>query len=137
MQPFNLLTLGLGQASLVDHYSLPGLLQLTRQLVYVLGKKAEGQLRAEKPGGGFKPPLKLLQDKYGESMCIIIHCRNIEISDAGEQVLDGLWIYVYKFDKHVCLLQCKARLGDQQTKSELARMQNTCSTVIPYFYGPL
>ena len=40
----------------------------------------------------------------------------------GEQVLDCMWIYVYKFDKHGRLLKCKARLvvrGDQQAKAEL------------------
>jgi len=37
----------------------------------------------------------------------------------GEQILDSMWVYVYKFDKHGRLLKCKARLvvrGDQQTK---------------------
>ena len=36
-----------------------------------------------------------------------------------EQILDFMWVYVYKFDKHGCLLKCKARLvvwGDQQIK---------------------
>ena len=28
----------------------------------------------------------------------------------GEQILDSMWVYVYKFDKHGCLLKCKARL---------------------------
>ncbi|QGA21642.1 hypothetical protein EYB26_009353 [Talaromyces marneffei] len=35
----------------------------------------------------------------------------------GRQVLDCMWVYVYKFDKHGRLLKCKARLvvrGDQQ-----------------------
>jgi len=37
----------------------------------------------------------------------------------GEQILDCMWVYVYKFDKHGRLLKCKARLvvrGDQQAK---------------------
>jgi hypothetical protein len=35
----------------------------------------------------------------------------------GAQILDCMWVYVYKFDKHGKLLKCKARLvvrGDQQ-----------------------
>lgn len=37
----------------------------------------------------------------------------------GKQVLDCMWVYVYKFDKHGRLLKCKARLvvrGDQQRR---------------------
>ena len=37
----------------------------------------------------------------------------------GEQILDSMWVYVYKFDKHGRLLKCKARLvvrGDQQAR---------------------
>ncbi|KAF7173426.1 hypothetical protein CNMCM6106_007498 [Aspergillus hiratsukae] len=39
----------------------------------------------------------------------------------GDQVLDCMWVYVYKFDKHGRLMKCKARLvvrGDQQTKEK-------------------
>lgn len=35
----------------------------------------------------------------------------------GQQILDCMWVYTYKLDKHHCLLKCKARLvvrGDQQ-----------------------
>src|SRR4029077_10746745 len=38
----------------------------------------------------------------------------------GRRVLDCMWVYVYKFDKHGRLLKCKARLvvrGDQQDKN--------------------
>jgi hypothetical protein len=40
----------------------------------------------------------------------------------GHQILDCMWVYVYKFDKHGRLAKCKARLvvrGDQQVKSTL------------------
>jgi len=40
----------------------------------------------------------------------------------GHQVLDCMWVYVYKFDKHGRLAKCKARLvvrGDQQDKSKI------------------
>ena len=36
---------------------------------------------------------------------------------SGQQILDCMWVYTYKFDKHHRLLKCKARLvvrGDQQ-----------------------
>jgi hypothetical protein len=39
---------------------------------------------------------------------------------AGKELLDCMWVYVYKFDKHGWFTKCKARLvvrGDQQTKS--------------------
>lgn len=38
----------------------------------------------------------------------------------GKQILDCMWVYVYKFDKHGRFNKCKARLvvrGDQQIKS--------------------
>jgi transposase InsO family protein len=38
-----------------------------------------------------------------------------------KELLDCMWVYVYKFDKHGRLVKCKARLvirGDQQAKSE-------------------
>jgi hypothetical protein len=38
----------------------------------------------------------------------------------GKELLDCMWVYVYKFDKHGRLVKCKARLvvrGDQQAKS--------------------
>jgi hypothetical protein len=38
----------------------------------------------------------------------------------GNQILDCMWVYVYKFDKHGRFQKCKARLvvrGDQQVKS--------------------
>jgi hypothetical protein len=38
------------------------------------------------------------------------------------QMLDCMWVYVYKFDKHGRLAKCKARLvvrGDQQAKSTI------------------
>jgi hypothetical protein len=38
----------------------------------------------------------------------------------GNQILDCMWVYVYKFDKHGRFQKCKARLvvrGDQQAKS--------------------
>ncbi|OAQ57457.2 polyprotein [Pochonia chlamydosporia 170] len=41
-------------------------------------------------------------------------------SARGEQVLDCMWVYTYKFDKHGYFQKCKARLvvrGDQQAKS--------------------
>ena len=34
-----------------------------------------------------------------------------------QQILDCMWVYLYKFDKHGCFLKCKARFvvqGDQQ-----------------------
>ena len=37
-----------------------------------------------------------------------------------QQILDCMWTYVYKFDKHGRFLKCKARLvvrGDQQSRS--------------------
>ena len=40
----------------------------------------------------------------------------------GHQILDCMWVYVYKFDKHGRLAKCKARLvvrGDQQDKSKI------------------
>ena len=40
----------------------------------------------------------------------------------GHQILDCMWVYVYKFDKHGRLAKCKARLvvrGDQQSKSAI------------------
>ncbi|SCO78461.1 related to retrotransposon HobS hobase [Fusarium oxysporum] len=39
---------------------------------------------------------------------------------AGKELLDCMWVYVYKFDKHEWFTECKARLviqGDQQAKS--------------------
>jgi hypothetical protein len=39
---------------------------------------------------------------------------------AGKELLDCMWVYVYKFDKHGWFTKCKARLvvrGDQQAKS--------------------
>ncbi|RYP53215.1 hypothetical protein DL770_011001 [Monosporascus sp. CRB-9-2] len=39
----------------------------------------------------------------------------------GKQLLDCMWVYVYKFDKHGNFLKCKARLvvrGDQQVHGE-------------------
>lgn len=39
----------------------------------------------------------------------------------GRQILDCMWVYVYKFDKHGRLAKCKARLvvrGDQQARSQ-------------------
>lgn len=39
----------------------------------------------------------------------------------GRQILDCMWVYVYKFDKHGRFQKCKARLvvrGDQQAKSQ-------------------
>lgn len=39
----------------------------------------------------------------------------------GKQVLDCMWVYIYKYDKHGRFLKCKARLvvrGDQQEKSQ-------------------
>ena len=27
-----------------------------------------------------------------------------------KQILDCMWVYIYKFDKHSCFLKCKARL---------------------------
>lgn len=39
----------------------------------------------------------------------------------GKQILDCMWVYVYKFDKHGRFQKCKARLvvrGDQQAKSQ-------------------
>jgi len=41
----------------------------------------------------------------------------------GAQVLDCMWVYVYKFDKHGRLAKCKARLvvrGDQPAKSMIS-----------------
>jgi hypothetical protein len=38
----------------------------------------------------------------------------------GKELLDCMWVYVYKFDKHGWFTKCKARLvvrGDQQAKS--------------------
>jgi len=38
----------------------------------------------------------------------------------GKQILDCMWVYIYKFDKHGRFQKCKARLvirGDQQAKS--------------------
>ena len=40
----------------------------------------------------------------------------------GHQILDCMWVYLYKFDKHGRLAKCKARLvvrGDQQDKSKI------------------
>jgi Reverse transcriptase (RNA-dependent DNA polymerase) len=40
--------------------------------------------------------------------------------EKGDQILDCMWVYVYKFNKHGRLSKCKARLvvrGDQQAKS--------------------
>jgi hypothetical protein len=34
----------------------------------------------------------------------------------GEQILDSMWVYVYKFDKHGRLLKCKARLYEATSK---------------------
>jgi hypothetical protein len=37
----------------------------------------------------------------------------------GRQILDCMWVYTYKFDKHARFQKCKARLvvrGDQQAK---------------------
>lgn len=42
-------------------------------------------------------------------------------SVVGKQVLDCMWVYVYKFNKHGRFQKCKARLmvrGDQQAKSQ-------------------
>jgi hypothetical protein len=39
------------------------------------------------------------------------------IKRSGQQILDCMWVYTYKLDKHHCLIKCKARLvvrGDQQ-----------------------
>jgi hypothetical protein len=43
----------------------------------------------------------------------------VDRPDRGQQVLDCMWVYVYKLDKHGYLLKCKARLvirGDQEAK---------------------
>jgi hypothetical protein len=43
------------------------------------------------------------------------HRRNAQ----GKQILDCMWVYSYKFDKHGRLQKCKARLvvrGDQQSR---------------------
>jgi hypothetical protein len=49
---------------------------------------------------------------------------------AGQQgILDCMWVYVYKFDKHGRLVKCKARLvirGDQQSKTA----QNTYASTL-------
>jgi hypothetical protein len=40
---------------------------------------------------------------------------------AGKQILDCMWVYVYKFNKHGVLQKCKARLvvrGDQQARGQ-------------------
>ena len=45
------------------------------------------------------------------------------------QILDCMWVYVYKFDKHGRLLKCKARLvvrGDQQARTK----QNTYASTL-------
>ena len=45
------------------------------------------------------------------------------------QILDYMWVYVYKFDKHGRLLKCKARLvvrGDQQAYMK----QNTYASTL-------
>src|SRR5215471_12403725 len=47
-----------------------------------------------------------------------------------KQILDCMWVYVYKFDKHGRLLKCKARLvvqGDQQAK---AGLENTYAATL-------
>lgn len=47
--------------------------------------------------------------------------REIQRQDIrGKELLDCMWVYVYKFDKHGWFTKCKARLvvrGDQQAKS--------------------
>lgn len=48
-----------------------------------------------------------------------IRTRDPQAED--KQILDCMWVYVYKFDKHGRFLKCKARLvvrGDQQAKSQ-------------------
>jgi Reverse transcriptase (RNA-dependent DNA polymerase) len=48
---------------------------------------------------------------------------------AGKQIIDCMWVYVYKFDKHGRLAKCKARLvirGDQQDKTG----QNTYASTL-------
>ena len=45
------------------------------------------------------------------------------------QILDCMWVYVYKFDKHGRFVKCKARLvvrGDQQARSK----QNTYASTL-------
>jgi hypothetical protein len=53
-----------------------------------------------------------------------------EVARASQQgILDCMWVYVYKFDKHSRLQKCKARLvirGDQQSKSG----QNTYASTL-------
>lgn len=53
-----------------------------------------------------------------------------EVTRAGQQgILDSMWVYVYKFDKHGRLVKCKARLvirGDQQSKTA----QNTYASTL-------
>lgn len=37
-----------------------------------------------------------------------IPLKNIRLT--GQQILDCMWVYTYKLDKHHCLVKCKARL---------------------------
>ena len=50
----------------------------------------------------------------------------------GKELLDCMWVYVYKFDKHRRLVKCKARLvirGDQQAKGNLSDQATYASTL--------
>ena len=49
----------------------------------------------------------------------------------GEQILDSMWVYVYKFDKHGRLLKCKARLVVQDNQqAKIANHKDTYAATL-------
>ena len=63
--------------------------------------------------------------------------RSKDPGATDKQILDCMWVYVYKFDKHGRFQKCKARLvvrGDQQAKTTDTRnlRRHTCRKIIPH-----
>ncbi len=54
--------------------------------------------------------------------------ETLKTNGRGQQILDCMWVFVYKTDKHGYLQKCKARLvicGNQQAKSDLSAKATT------------
>ena len=79
--------------------------------------KTHRDLESHPMGTGFKEAERVHLNSHKEMQSWL------EISKdqaKGHQLLDCMWVYVYKFDKHGWFSKCKARLvvrGDQQAKS--------------------
>jgi hypothetical protein len=78
--------------------------------------KSHGELKNHLLGAQFKEA----EEAHLKSHIPTNSWSQIEkIETKGAQILDCMWVYVYKFDKHGRLIKCKARLvvrGDQQKR---------------------